>query len=183
MGSLPVGQSPEDSAARSARPPAGPQIVCKPGHSIWHLAAGEAALDCDGCVWKDARNTGTLGLMNSMGWLEELECRPTCLIRKRRRLRNRENNMTQWCVLCSLWLTFAWNSTCLSYNRSLSNWAGHLSSKQKQAPNSMYFLYCFPPAAIFIWTKTRRRPVFNSKIPCLFHIIEIISPKLVPAFL
>lgn len=71
-GLSPVGQSHRDSAALFTPPPAGLQIVCKPGHSIWHLAGGVAAPDCDGCVRVDARNTDTDGLMNSVEHPEEL---------------------------------------------------------------------------------------------------------------
>lgn len=82
-GLFPVGQPPRDSAAAFAPTPAGQQIVCKPGHSIWHRAGGEAAPDCGGRVRVDARNTGTDGWLNSVWQSEELQCRPPCLIRNR----------------------------------------------------------------------------------------------------
>lgn len=63
---------------------------------------GEAAPDCGGCVRVDASNTGIHGLLNSVGWPEELQSRPTCLIMYRRELRDKKNHVTQRCFLCSL---------------------------------------------------------------------------------
>lgn len=130
---------------------------------------------CDGCAWLMPEISMQMGCWTVWGWLKRFKYRVTCLIRNRRQLGNRKNNMTQRWVLHSLWETMqAW----VWAEESLSNGTDYLLRVKLSAVNMLkcimhvlFFSSCciHPPYPGHI---------FNSKYSCLFHIIGIISGKM-----
>lgn len=89
---------------------------------------------CDGFARLMPEISMQMGCWTVWGWLKRFKYRVTCLIRNRRQLGNRKNNMTQRWVLHSLWeTTQAW----VWAEESLSNGTGYLLRVKLSAVNRL----------------------------------------------
>lgn len=104
----------------------------RPRHLPWALRG--AFTGCDGFARLMPEISMQMGCWTVWGWLKRFKYRVTCLIRNRRQLGNRKNNMTQRWVLHSLWeTTQAW----VSAEESLSNGTGYLLRVKLSAVNRL----------------------------------------------